>query len=55
MSTADGKFVVVENNQIISKPTDKREEAEAEAKKLQQLRESQGRTSAPEVKQIIEG
>lgn len=55
MSTADGKFIVVEGGKIVGKPTERREDAEAEAKKLKQLRESQKLTSTPEVKQIIEG
>ena len=39
---ADGKFVVVENGQRVTAPLETKEQAEAEAKKRNQVAESTG-------------
>lgn len=39
---ADGKFVVVENGQRVTAPMDTKEQADAEAKKRNQVAESGG-------------
>jgi hypothetical protein len=44
---ADGKFVVVENGQRVTAPLDTKEQADAEAKKRNQVAESGG-TPVPE-------
>lgn len=41
-NSADGKFVVIEGGQRVTAPMETREQAEAEAKKRNQVAESQG-------------